>query len=58
VVSFNQEVLKWLSNALASLRNSSTGVKDTFNFVDEIKEMIGEVAMATFKFKTLFAKIR
>ena len=37
--SFNHECAKWLSDILSPLRFHSTNLKDTFSFIDEVKNL-------------------
>ena len=38
VSSFNHEAAKWLSGKLSLLRNHPTNIKDSFKFIDNIKD--------------------
>ena len=56
--SFNHECAKWLSDILSPLRSHSTNLKDTFSFIDIVKNFtLNDSVMYSFDVVSLFTNI-
>ena len=56
--SFNHECAKWLSDILSPLRSHSTNLKDTFSFIDKVKNLsLNDSGMYSFDVVSLFTYI-
>ena len=56
--SFNHECAKWLSDILSPLRSRSTDLKDTFSFIDKVKNLsLNDSGMYSFDVVSLFTYI-
>ena len=56
--SFNHECSKWLSDILSPLRSHSTNLKDTFSFIDKVKNFsLNDSVMYSFDVVSLFTNI-
>ena len=56
--SFNHECAKWLSDVLSPLRSDSTNLKDTFSFIDKVKNFsLNDSVMYSFDVVSLFTNI-
>ena len=56
--SYNHEYAAWLSEILTPLRQHSSVVEDTFDFLNDISDLsINNKVMASFDVKSLFANI-
>ena len=56
--SFNHKAAKWLTGKLSSLRDHPTNVRDSFKFIDNIKdEGYRNKIMVSFDVKSLFTNI-
>ena len=56
--SFNHEAAKWLTGKLSFLRDHPTNIKDSFKFIDNIKDKCFQnKIMVSFDVKSLFINI-
>ena len=57
--SFTYKSAKWLSNKLASLRDHPTNLKDSFEFIDQIRKIdnLHSKTLVSFDVKSLFTNI-
>ena len=56
--SYNRECATWLSEILTPLRHHPSSLKDTFNFLDKIKNLTpGNKLMANLDVKSLFTSV-
>ena len=56
--SFNHECAKWLSDILSPFRSHSTNLKDTFSFIDKVKNLsLNDSVMYFFDVVSLFTNI-